>query len=163
MTYFHFRSGIPHSPPDEDTRTAALIYLCGQVRLGNKQCQRCQRRRVTTATPGEAIPVCVSAGRYFHGICANCFAAGGTLPERISRCSTSSVSSYDEYDRLTRCSGPPGMAGQSPFVGESISDRGFAESLLWKKGLPPGQSSNSYMAATNKLSKDAKNRPTSGC
>lgn len=155
-TYFKFRGRMPPSPFNEAIRTAALIYLCGQVRLGKMQCRRCQRRRVTTATPGEAIPVCASAGSYFHGVCANCFAAGATLHEMLNRCSVSRMSNYDEYDQLTRAAGTPGMTGRSPFVGDDIHDRGFVESILWKKGLPPGQNSNSYMAPTNKASKTVK-------
>ncbi|SPQ22899.1 5f640332-88a0-4c33-a554-8416ebaa991f [Thermothielavioides terrestris] len=85
-----------HSPLDEDAHTAVLIYLCGRVRLGEDQCHCCIKRRIGTSMPGDPVPVCVSAAPYFHGICANCFLKGGSLPERLNRCSVSEVLTIDE-------------------------------------------------------------------
>lgn len=115
---------------------ATMVYLCGQVRLGDKQCQRCQQRRITTNMPGEAIPVCATAGRYFHGVCANCLAKGGTLSEMLERCSVSSGLSFQDYDQLSRGRGDPGWVGRSPFIGDNATDLAFARNLLWRKALP---------------------------
>ncbi|KAH6636284.1 hypothetical protein F5144DRAFT_611057 [Chaetomium tenue] len=87
---------------------ATMVYLYGQVRLGDKQCQRCRRRRITTNIPGEAIPVCATAGRYYHGVCANCLAKGGTLNELLRRCDLSNQLSDEEYGQLSQGLGDPG-------------------------------------------------------
>ncbi|KAK3302374.1 uncharacterized protein B0T15DRAFT_542768 [Chaetomium strumarium] len=116
---------------DEDAHAAALIYLCGVVRLGDKQCQRCQKRRIGTTTPRDPIPVCVSAAPYFHGICANCFAKGGTLQERLNRCSLSKKVEKTEQAKLNRLEGPGMLGGSSPpIVGGTIEEVAFAENLL---------------------------------
>jgi hypothetical protein len=115
---------------DGEAHTAALIYLCGRVRLGDKQCQRCQKRRIGTATPGDPIPVCVSAAPYFHGICANCFAKGGTLKEKFNRCSLAKQVEKAEQARLSRLEGPGMIGGPLPIVGGSIEEVAFAENLL---------------------------------
>ncbi|EAQ91248.1 predicted protein [Chaetomium globosum CBS 148.51] len=113
--------------------TATMVYLYGQVRLGNKQCQRCRRRRITTNIPAEAIPVCATAGRYYHGICANCLALGGTIDDALRRCDVSNRLSDQEYDQLTRGLGDPGWVGRSPFIGDNATDLAFARNLLWWK------------------------------
>lgn len=115
---------------------ASMIYLCGQVRLGDTQCHRCRHRRITTNMPGEAIPVCVTAGRYYHGVCANCQAMGGTLSEMLVRCTVSRPLSFQEYDQLSRGLGDPGWLGRSPFIGDNATDLAFARNLLWRKALP---------------------------
>lgn len=91
-----FAGRLSRRCPNEDVLTAVLIYLCGQVRLGSKQCTCCQKRRIGTRIPGDPVPLCVTATPYFHGICANCFAKGGALQERLNRCSVSEVLSTDE-------------------------------------------------------------------
>ncbi|KAH6849977.1 hypothetical protein B0I37DRAFT_427831 [Chaetomium sp. MPI-CAGE-AT-0009] len=131
-----------HNLPQHELATrsalvAAMVYLCGQVRLGDRQCQRCRRRRITTTIPGDSIPVCATAGRYFHGVCTNCLAMGGTLTEMLERCSVSGRLSYEEYERLGRGVGDPGWEGRSPFIGDNARDLAFARNLLWRKALPP--------------------------
>ncbi|KAK4239631.1 hypothetical protein C8A03DRAFT_14012, partial [Achaetomium macrosporum] len=133
---------------DEDAHTAALIYLCGRVRLGNRQCLCCQKRRIGTTTPGDPIPVCVSAAPYFHGICANCFAKGGTMLERLQRCSVSKAVDKKDWVKLNRLEAPGLIGGPSPLVGGSIEEVAFAENLFWKKGLPPGHGSSPNTPAT---------------
>ncbi|KAK3295686.1 uncharacterized protein B0H64DRAFT_474602 [Chaetomium fimeti] len=131
------RNTPQHHSDTLNALVAAMIYLCGQVRLGDRQCVRCRRRRITTTIPGEAIPVCATAGRYFHGVCANCLAAGGTLAEMLDRCSVSGRLSPEEYRRLSRGLGEPGWVGRSPFIGDDAGDLAFARNLLWRKALPP--------------------------
>lgn len=102
--YARLRSG---SDDDFSAHTAALIYLAGQIRLGSAQCACCRQRQFTQMTSlgpvryTSPIPFCISAGQYFHGICANCFAMGGSLPERLDRCSVSKALTFEEYTDIS--------------------------------------------------------------
>ncbi|KAK0747292.1 hypothetical protein B0T21DRAFT_388405 [Apiosordaria backusii] len=108
---------------DDDARTASLIYLAGQVRTGDAKCQRCMRLEITRISGGNAathvkspIPFCTTAGRYMHGICAPCFAEGGTLEERLERCSLGRMNTWEEYQILNEGVGTEEEASQKVFI-----------------------------------------------
>ncbi|KAK4148942.1 hypothetical protein C8A00DRAFT_19310 [Chaetomidium leptoderma] len=124
------------TPPDDDIRGGVLIYRAGQVRLGSARCSSCQERQISRetidglVTHTAPIPVCVTAGRFCHGICAQCFAMGGSLPERLQRCSVSQRLTYEEFQELNK--GGEGVAiGPAVFLGESAEEQAWAEQLLF--------------------------------
>ncbi|KAK3996959.1 hypothetical protein QBC44DRAFT_303996 [Cladorrhinum sp. PSN332] len=104
---FQSRLGIPgvkngmvnkdqvNLPVEANARTASLIYLVGQIRLGDARCDRCKQHEVTRegfSHPAithinNPIPFCTTAVSYFNGICSPCFAEGGTEEDMLRRCS----------------------------------------------------------------------------
>lgn len=70
------------------------------------------------------IPVCATAGAFCHGICAPCYLLGGTLAERLARCSVSKMLTPEEYQEMDR----PGVTG---LVGPA--DR---VEFSWNDGVP---------------------------
>lgn len=93
---------------DDDMRGAAAINLAGQVRLGAARCTACQDGlifRETIVGPVRhtaPIPCCTTTENFAYGICAPCYAAGGTMKERFARCSVSRRLTYKEFSQLTR-------------------------------------------------------------
>ncbi|KAL2263857.1 hypothetical protein VTK26DRAFT_4653 [Humicola hyalothermophila] len=122
----------------EDRDLAAVIFLCGQVRLGSEQCERCKREQFPLETEdgtflvGPIFPFCVTAGPYEHGICASCFALGGDYSDMLERCSVSKEAVGDEYERLGDDEHPVPIGG-SLFIGNSDQEH-FAVKLLFKLG-----------------------------
>ncbi|KAK4233310.1 hypothetical protein C8A03DRAFT_19595, partial [Achaetomium macrosporum] len=123
-------------PGDEDIRGAVAIYAAGQIRLGDARCTACQAASSTYEYLGfplqmtAPIPFCTTTGKFAHGICACCYAAGGSLPERLARCSVSRAVSFEEYrelhDPATDAGSGPGM-----FIGGDLEERDVVERLLF--------------------------------
>ncbi|KAK4232315.1 hypothetical protein QBC38DRAFT_463761 [Podospora fimiseda] len=82
-------------PVDPIARTASLIYVVGQIRLGEDRCDRCKRHTITRegflhplmTHIDNPIPFCTTAAPYFLGICGPCFVKGGTEEDMLRRCS----------------------------------------------------------------------------
>lgn len=137
-----FKDRYYDTPPDENIRGAVAIYFAGQVRLGSARCTACQERPVLRETfegvlrPTAPIPVCATAGKFAHGICAPCYLLGGTLAERLARCSVSRMLSYEEYSDLCK-PGATGCFGPGIFIGESTEEEeAWVEELLWFRPKP---------------------------